>query len=364
MPERLLGLLDRPAMSGALSVRPGGLTARLRKGANVDVLSEVLRAVRLTGAIYFDVSARAPWVAATPSMSAVCTKVMPEAEHVIAFHIMLEGECWAQIADGSEPPAHLESGDAILFPQGDNHSMSTEKGVHGEPDLSLYNRPRDQALPFTLSEFGGAGAPARFVCGYLGCDRRPYNPLLDALPRTLHVRCPKEGANLTCDLIRVALAEKLAPRAGGETILAKLSELMFVQAVRQHIDDLPEGRSGWLSGLRDRHVGAALRLMHGQPADAWTLDALAREVGLSRSAFAERFAHYVDESPMKYLGRWRMQLAARALERPGVSIAQAAAEVGYQSEAAFNRAFKKFVGAPPGEWRRSHLAGAGAHAEA
>jgi AraC-like DNA-binding protein len=202
------------------------------------------------------------------------------------------------------------------------------------------------------------------VCGYLGCDRRPYNPLLDALPRMLHIRSEKTPANLTADLIRFALAERDSGRAGGESVLAKLSELMFVQALRQHIEQTPEGERGWLSGLRDRHVGAALKLIHGRPAEDWTLDRLAREVGLSRSAFAERFAHYVDETPMRYLGRWRMQLAARALERPGVSIAQAAADVGYQSEAAFNRAFKKFVGAPPGEWRRSHMAHAGAHAEA
>jgi AraC-like DNA-binding protein len=331
----------------------------------VDVLSEVLRAVRLTGAIYFDVSARAPWVAETPSMSTICASVMPEAEHVIAFHIMLDGGCWAHIAEGAEPPVQLGAGDAILFPHGDNHVMTTEQGRRAEPNIDIYYRPKDQPLPFVIKEFpgGGTGEQSRFVCGYLGCDRRPYNPLLDALPRMLHIRCPEDGSNLTCDLIRAALAESKSPRAGGETILAKLSELMFVQAVRQHIDELPSGTSGWLSGLRDRHIGAALRLLHAQPAEPWTLDRLAKDVGLSRSAFAERFAHYVEESPMRYLGRWRMQLAARALERPGTSIAQAAADVGYQSEAAFNRAFKKFVGAPPGEWRRAHLAQA-AHADA
>jgi AraC-like DNA-binding protein len=328
----------------------------------VDVLSEVLRAVRLTGAIYFDVNARAPWVAETPSMSAICVNVMPEAQHVIAFHIVLEGGCFAQVGDESEPPVWLGAGDAVLFPQGDEHVMTTERGRRAEPNLDMYYRPADQPLPFVVKEFpgGGTGAESRFVCGYLGCDRRPYNPLLNALPRTLHIRCPQGSANLTCDLIRVALEERRSGRAGGESVLEKLSELMFVQALRQHIEEAPEGERGWLSGLRDRHVGAALKLIHGRPAEDWTLERLAKEVGLSRSAFAERFGHFVDEPPMRYLGRWRMQLAARALERPGMSIAQAAAEVGYQSEAAFNRAFKKFVGAPPGEWRRSHMA----HAEA
>jgi AraC-like DNA-binding protein len=324
----------------------------------LDVLSEVLRAVRLTGAIYFDVTARAPWVAETPSMTSICTNVMPEAEHVIAFHIMLDGWCWAGVGDESEPPVRIEAGDAVLFPHGDNHYMSPKQGLRSEPIHEIYYKPKDQPLPFVISEFpgGGTGEKSRFVCGYLGCDRLPYNPLLTALPRTLHIRCKKDSANLTCDLIRVALAERDSGRAGGESVLAKLSELMFVQALRQHIEEAPEDQRGWLSGLRDRHVGAALALIHGQPAEDWTLDRLARESGLSRSAFAERFVHFVDDSPMRYLGRWRMQLAARALERPGSSIAKVAAEVGYQSEAAFNRAFKKFVGAPPGEWRRSHVA--------
>jgi AraC-like DNA-binding protein len=232
--------------------------------------------------------------------------------------------------------------------------MTPDLGRRSEPNYGMYYRPADRPLPFVINEIGdGRGAHSRFVCGFLGCDRQPYNPLLGALPRTLAIRGPKNGANLIGDLIRFAIVEGEAQRAGAESILAKLSELMFVQALRQHIETTPEGERGWLSGLRDRHVGAALALIHGKPAEDWTLDRLAREAGLSRSAFAERFAHYVDESPMRYLGRWRMQLAARALERPGVSIAQAAAEVGYQSEAAFNRAFKKLVGAPPGEWRRA-----------
>jgi AraC-like DNA-binding protein len=322
----------------------------------VDVLSEVLRAVRLTGAVYFDVRAAAPWVAEEPPMSAVSEKIMPDAEHVISFHIALDGGCWAELSDDSAPPVRLEAGDAILFPRGDDHRMASEPGLSAAPNWEVFQRPTDRPLPFVVSEFEGGGEETRLVCGFLGCDKRPYNPLLDALPRMLHVKCPQDGANLTCDLIRVALAEGQASRPGGESVLAKLSELMFIQAVRQHIETLPEEEQSWFSGLRDRHVGAALALIHGRPAEAWTLERLAKEAGLSRSAFSERFTHFVQEPPMRYLGRWRMQLAARALERPGVSIAQAAAEVGYQSEAAFNRAFKKLVGAPPGEWRRAHEA--------
>lgn len=326
----------------------------------MDVLSDVLRAVRLTGAVYFDVCAREPWVAETPATSTICARVMPEHEHVIAFHIMMDGWCWAQLADESEPAVKLETGDAIIFSDGEGHYMSTVRGQRAEPNMDLYYRPDDRALPFLLNGIGGEGTPARFVCGYLGCDARPFNPVLDALPRMLHVRASSQGGMLIHDLIRVALQEHEHPRAGGETILSKLSELLFLQAVRQHVDALPEGSTGWLSGLRDRHVGAALKLMHGRPSAGWTIDGLAREVGLSRSAFAERFGDVMGSPPMQYLSNWRLQCAARLLERQGMSIAQAAAEVGYESEAAFNRAFKKQVGVPPGAWRKSRLSGVAA----
>jgi hypothetical protein len=205
----------------------------------LDVLSDVLRAVRLTGAVYFDVRARAPWVAETPATPRICSQVMPEFEHVIAFHIMLDGWCWAQLADESEPPIRMEAGDAVIFPDGEGHYMGQELGKRAQPNMELYYRPLDKQLPFVINEFGGAGEPARFVCGYLGCDARPFNPILDALPRMLHVRASTTGGIMTNDLIRIALAEHEQPRAGGETILSKLSELMFLQAVRQYIDELP-----------------------------------------------------------------------------------------------------------------------------
>jgi AraC-like DNA-binding protein len=319
----------------------------------MDVLSEVLRAVRLSGAIYFDVSARAPWVAETPSVSTICSRVMPAFDSVIPFHIMLDGGCWAQVGDESEAPCWLGPGDAILFPQGDPHFMSSERGIRSEPDLALYYRPDDKPLPFVLTELGGEGESARFVCGYLGCDARPFNPVLSALPRMLHVARSERG-DPTVELIRMAVEESANRRAGGETILAKLSELVFVEALRRYVDEQPAESRSWLSGLQDPQVGSALGLMHSRPSEDWTLERLAKEIGVSRSVLSDRFAHYVGEPPMRYLGRWRMQLASRALESPGISIAEVAARVGYQSEAAFNRAFKKYVGTPPGEWRRAH----------
>jgi AraC-like DNA-binding protein len=330
-----------------------GVTPKGKVG--LDVLSDVLRAVRLTGAIYFDVHACHPWVAETPPISRIGANVMPDFEHVIAFHLMLDGWCWAQLADESQPPIRLENGDSVLFVRGDAHFMSTEPGKRSSPNMDIYYRPKDRPLPFVLNEFGGQGEESRFVCGYLGFDSRPFNPLLGALPSMLHVKSSSVGGQLTHNLIRVALKESESPRAGSETILSKLSEVMFLQAVRQYVDALPPESTGWLAGLRDRHVSAALSLMHGRPAEAWTLDSLAREVGVSRSVFADRFTQIMGSPAMHYLSNWRLQLAANLLEEQRLSIAQAAAQVGYESEAAFNRAFKKLVGIPPGAWRRSRV---------
>lgn len=320
----------------------------------MDVLSEVLRGVRMTGAIYFDVRARTPWNAETPPLSRIQDRVMPESEYVIGFHILLDGWCWAWLADESEPPVRMQAGDAVLFTQGDGHVLGTDPGGHTELDYDIYRPAVDQPLPFVLDELGGEGESARFICGYVGCDARPFNPILNALPRMMHVQLWHDERNPTIELIRMALEESTTGREGKETILAKLSELMFVEALRQYIDTLPADSTGWLPGLRDPQIGAALNLIHARPEEDWTLEGLAREVNMSRSAFAERFSHYVQESPMRYLARWRIQLALKLLASPEGTIAQAAERVGYQSEAAFNRAFKKTMGVPPGEWRRTH----------
>ena len=318
----------------------------------MDVLSDVLRAVRLTGAVYFHIHARAPWIAETPGAPVISAGLMPEFEHIIAFHVMLEGWAWAQLADESQPPILLEAGDAIIFPRGDAHFLSTERGKRSRPNLEMYKHRKNAPLPYVFLEYGGAGEKANYGCGFLGCDVRPYNPVIDALPRVLHVRRSDAHGSLTFDLMRVALQETATPRAGGETIRAKVSELMFMNAVRQYIDELPEQSTGWLAALRDRHVAAALNAIHARPADPWTLDSLAREVGMSRSTFAERFTAVIGTSAMQYLGNWRLQLAAALLDRPGTRVANVAAEVGYESEAAFNRAFKRQVGVPPGAWRK------------
>ena len=323
----------------------------------MDVLSDVLSAVRLTGAIFFDHHVQGPFAGASPPSKAIAGKVMPGAEHVIQFHAVLSGLCWTALVEDPASSRPLEPGDIVIYPMGDTNLMSSSPGVSAEPCLDMYVRPTSRRLPYTFRN-GEGPESYHIVCGFLGCDLRPFNPVLEALPRQFCARLSAATQSWLLNMLRVAADQSEFGGAGSETMLAKFAEVMFVEVVRNYIAQLPEGARGWLSGLRDRHVGRALQLIHGRPADDWTVDSLAREVGLSRSVFADRFAHYVDVSPMNYLGRWRMQLASRRLVESAVSIAQAGAEVGYESEAAFNRAFKKHLGLPPGVWRTGRLSNA------
>jgi AraC-like DNA-binding protein len=319
----------------------------------MDVLSDVLLAVRLTGAVFFHVEAGSPFAAESPSVQAVAGRVMAGAGHVISFHTITEGSCWAEGIGLPNPPVHLSAGEIVVYPLGDPNVLASAPGMRGTPDPELYYKPVDRLLPFPLKMNQAAGADkCCFVCGFFGCDARPFNPLLNALPRVVHAPLSAPSRSLLGSLISPAARDSGYESAGREAMLAKLAELMFVEAVCNHIDGLPEDARGWFAGLRDPQIGAALRLIHGRPSHSWTLDSLAREIGLSRSSFAERFTAYMAMPAMQYLARWRLQIAARLLETPNVSIAQAAAEVGYQSEAAFNRAFKRYAGLAPGTWRR------------
>ena len=317
----------------------------------MDVLSNVLSAVRLTGAIFFDHHAYVPFVGASPPSDAIAGQVMPGAGHVIQFHAVLSGSCWIALTDDPGSSTRLDAGDIVVVPAGDAHILSSAPGMRADPNLDLYQLPNDRPLPLLFHHDGAGPEQTHFVCGYFGCDAWPFNPLLDSLPRLFHAQMSVAGRNWLAEMLRVAAEETELGGAGSETMLAKLAEVMFVEVLRKYVARLPEDSSGWLAGLRERHIGQAMRLIHGQPERAWTLDVLAREVALSRSVFADRFAHYVGVSPMQYLARWRMQLATRRLEIPGVSVAQAAVEVGYESEAAFSRAFKKYAGTSPGAWR-------------
>ena len=314
-----------------------------------DALSDVLRTVRLTGATFFDVVARNPWVAEQPTREQVLPKILPGAEHLISYHVVTEGRCYACLI-GEEPIA-VDAGEVVVFTRGDPHVMSSDPGMRANPC-----RKRSASLPRAPALFrrvGDEGRSVKLVCGFLACDARPFNPLLDNLPPVIKTGNPQGGdAHWLGQFIRLAMIESTGKRAGGESVLAKLSELMFIEVVRRHLETLPPGQAGWLAGLRDPFVGKALSLMHGAPARNWTIEELAKDVGLSRSVLAERFTDLVGMPPMHYLAKWRMQIAAGLLSGGSTNIATVAAETGYGSEAAFSRAFKKMVGVPPSAWRR------------
>ncbi|KAA1423621.1 AraC family transcriptional regulator [Mumia zhuanghuii] len=323
----------------------------------MDVLSDVLLAVRLTGAVYFDIEARSPFVAESPPTQVIADRVAADAEHLIGFHVLTSGSCWVEAVDEPEPAELLRAGEMVIFSSGEANILSSAPGMRGQPDLTRYYRPVSEALPFVI-DFNGdsSGDRCRIVCGYLACDKGPFNPLLESLPRMVHAPVSDRSWGWMTSLLDAAVAASDERDAGQEAMLAKLSELMFLEALRSHLDDLPPGTRNWVAGLRDREVGAALRLMHGRFAEPWTLEHLAREVGISRSSLAERFSAYIGIPPMTYLARWRLQLASRLLQGGTCTVAQAASAVGYQSESAFNRAFKRQVGVAPGAWRRKDSA--------
>jgi Cupin len=246
----------------------------------MDALSDVLRAVRLTGAIFFDIHASAPWVAETPSGQAIVEAMFPGSEHLICYHVITQGSCWACIA--GEPPMLLSAGDIIVLPHGDTHVLSSTPGLRRTPDMTLYRMPVDGKLPVSISMGDAQGAAVHFVCGFLGCDARPYNPLLTALPRVILVSGHASGA--LAAYVQFALAESKEPRMGGQCVLGRLSELMFVDVVRHYLETLSDDRTGWLAGLRDPFVGRALSAFHRNPTRAWTVESMAKNVGLSRSA--------------------------------------------------------------------------------
>ncbi len=319
-----------------------------------DALSDVLRAVRLAGALYFDVAARAPWVAEQPAREMVLPKILPGAQHLIAYHVVTEGRCFAGMI-GAEPIA-VEAGEVVVFTKGDPHVMSSSPGMRAFPvAANAFDEAAASPLPFSVRYGADDDGPpsVRLVCGFLACHAQSFNPLLDNLPPVIKAGNPQDGdSNWLGEFIRVAISETTNKRAGSESVLAKLSELMLIEVVRRHLEAAPSAQTGWLAGLRDPFVGKALSLIHRSPARNWTIEELARDVGLSRSVLAERFADLVGLPPMHYLAKWRMQIASELLSGGSTNIATVAAETGYGSEAAFSRAFKKMVGMPPSAWRR------------
>jgi len=314
----------------------------------MDTLSDLLRVVRLDGAFFYAVEAAEPWGVEAVAARELSPRIMPGAEHLISYHILTEGRCFGGLV--GEEQIELVAGDVIVFPHGDAHVMSSAPGVRvGTGVLS------DAPSRYPFKVFHGEPGPrsASFLCGFLGCDRRPFNPLLAALPRRMHMRGMSNA--WLGNFVRQVTEESRLGRSGAEGVLTRLAELMFIEVLRRYLDDLPPGQSGWLAGLRDEVVGRALTQLHGRPGHPWTLADLAREAVSSRSSLAKRFVEMVGQPPMQYLAQWRMQVAANLLAQSGAKVATIGTEVGYDSEAAFSRAFKKSTGLAPGAWREVRL---------
>lgn len=317
----------------------------------MDVVSDALDSVRLTGAAFFSVEVRAPFVIESREPAGVARGWGARRSRALFFHVLMEGTCWAQTLEPCAPPVALAGGDMVALPCGDAHVLASAPAMRQKGDALLPAPLADRSLPFTVRSGGDPGADrARVVYGILGCDSRPFNPVLESLPRVVHAQVSPDTGRWVGTVVDAAVHSMTG--VGREAMLARLAELLFIEALRCHISALPEEERGWLAAIRDPQVGAALLLMHARPADSWTLSGLATAVCMSRSSLVQRFTSLVGMPPMHYLARWRLELASRMLEAGSTSVAQAANAVGYQSEAAFHRAFKRQVGVAPGAWRR------------
>jgi AraC-like DNA-binding protein len=315
----------------------------------MDAFSEILSGVKLNGAVFFSAEFSAPWGFSTSPPQALTDQLAPGAEHLVLYHFVVDGGAIVQLVDG--PSIELAPGDVVIFPHAHQHNMTSGKGsVAPFPNYGINAKIKSRDL--SPLRAGGGGATSRFVCGYMTCDPHLCRPVLNALPPVfkVNIRTDRSGKWLESSILHL-VDEAASGRIGSEAMLAKLSEALFVDTLRRYVDTLPEQQLGWLAGTRDPVVGKSLGLMHSRIAHPWTIADLADEVGISRSALVERFTRYLAEPPMTYLTRWRLQLAARSLEKTSRGVAEIAADIGYESEAAFNRAFKREFGQPPGRYR-------------
>jgi AraC-like DNA-binding protein len=319
-----------------------------------DVLSDVLQSVHLSGSMFFLVRAGAPWRTHAPQAARFAPLVLPAAQRLVSFHAVTRGGCWGGLAGG--PLQRLQAGDVLVVPHGDAYLLADPPEAppdYGDDDAVEFFRPMAAgALPPVVDAGAAGGVQTEFVCSFLGVDDRPSNPVLAELPRVLHLGGAAAPGSALAHLLDAAVAEARSVRDGRREVLRRLSELMFVEIVRHQVASRADGRSGWLAGLRDATVGRALARLHAEPEKAWTLDALAAAAGCSRTTLAGHFTRVVGRSPMQYLADWRMQRAARLLADPRAKVSSVAQAVGYDSEAAFSRAFRRHAGMPPGRWRQ------------
>ena len=316
----------------------------------MDALSDVLRTTHLSGGVFLQAEFTAPWCMIAHVTSKLCAPFLGPTVQLIPYHYVVEGELWVSV-EGSGTPHKLGSGELVLFPRNDGHLMGSDLGLP-PVEAGAIIVPAAQGL-HTIRH-GGGGAPTRMICGYLGAGGARDNPVIATLPAAMTLKVGEiEAADWIRSTFHYAASEAAAGRPGSATVLAKLSELLFVEAVRRYVDELPADQTGWLAGLRDPVVARTLALMHGDIVRPWSVEELGRAAGVSRSALAERFTRMIGMAPMHYLAHWRLQTAAQKLRDTGASLAQVAELAGYSSEAAFSRAFKKRFGNSPASWRRA-----------
>jgi len=318
----------------------------------MDAFSEILSGVKMNGALYFSAEFSAPWCFSAPPSNALAPLLAAGAPHLVIYHFLIDGEAVVELTDGQS--IDLEPGDVVILPHGDPHQMTSGKGAIATSQTpAILSKVKSRDL--SPLQAGGGGETARFVCGDMACDPYISRPILGGLPPLfkVNIRMDRSGQWLENSILRL-VEEAASGRVGSAAMLAKLSEALFVDTLRRYVVSLPEQQVGWLSGARDPIVGRSLGLLHSRVAHPWTIADLADEVGISRSALVERFTRFLSEPPMTYLTRWRLQLAARTLESTPRGVAEIAGDVGYESEAAFNRAFKREFGKPPGQYRRDH----------
>ncbi|HEX6531432.1 MAG TPA: AraC family transcriptional regulator [Nitrospira sp.] len=315
----------------------------------MDVLSEVLETVRLDGAMYYNGEFSAPWCVRTPRSSVLAPYLSDGRRHVIIFHLLTEGQGYARL-EGDGQAVSLSAGDIVIVPHGDPHFLGNGPSV--TPMDNSRELERVLSLGLKLCRMGGGGELTKFICGYMACEPQLSSVFLGALPPLIKINIRNGPAGQWLEnSLRYSVDNSDASGPGGKAVLAKLSEVLFVETLRRYIELLPREETGWLAGVRDPDIGKALALLHQKPAHPWTIASLGSEIGVSRSVLAERFRRYLAESPMAYLAHWRLQLGAQLLKTTSRSVADIAAEVGYESEPSFNRAFKRQFSLPPARFR-------------
>jgi AraC-like DNA-binding protein len=317
----------------------------------MDALSDMLRVVGLTGGIFLDAKFTAPWCILGQVGPEACGPYMATPSHLVCFHYIVEGRCLIEVKGGD--PVPVEEGEAVLLSRNDLHKLGSDLGATPVPADEIMLSP--EGVGVSRIDHGGGGAQTKMVCGFLGGDAQ-LEPLLSTLPSVLKLKLrDTPGGDWMGQSFRYGAEQLAQGDPGAATIMSKMSELLFVEAVRRYLTTIPDAETGFLAGLRDPAVGKALALMHTQVARDWTAEDLADAVNLSRSAFADRFSQLMGQPPMRYLTGWRMQAAKHKLREARQTIAQIAFDVGYESEAAFTRAFKREVGMPPAAWRKDQL---------